>query len=111
MKKTLAVLPVPCCSPGAPPLPADARADLAARFKALADPTRVGMVNLPAGSDELCVCAFVAELGLSQPTISHHQGYYGLVPEAVAGLAAALGGGADAPEGRRGVELVGVVEN
>jgi ArsR family transcriptional regulator len=56
----------------------------------------------------LCVCAFVAELGLSQPTVSHHLrilreaglvearrngtwGYYRLVPETVAALAGALG--------------------
>src|SRR5919109_3895411 len=100
-------LNVVCCAPGAPPLPEDARTSLAERFKALADPTRVAIVNRLAGADEVCVCVFVAELGLSQPTISHHLrvlreaglvearrrgtwAYYRLVPEAVSDLARAL---------------------
>lgn len=90
-------------------MPAKARAALADRFKALADPTRVAIVNRLAGAEEVCVCAFVNELGLSQPTISHHLrilreaglvvasrrgtwAYYRLVPDAVAELARALGG-------------------
>jgi ArsR family transcriptional regulator len=102
-------LPVVCCAPGAPPLAEDARAALADRFKALSDPTRVAIVNRLAGSDEVCVCVFVGELDLSQPTISHHLkvlreaglvdstrrgtwAYYRLIPSAVAELARALGG-------------------
>ena len=90
-----------CCAPGAPPLGEEARHDLAVRFKALADPTRVAIVNLLAGTHQL---------GLSQPTISHHLrilreaglvnverrgtwAYYSLAGETVAALAAALGGG------------------
>src|ERR687893_2665587 len=65
-------LNVICCAPGAPPLPTEARTALADRFKALSDPTRVAIVNRLAGADEVCVCVFVDELGLSQPTISHH---------------------------------------
>jgi ArsR family transcriptional regulator len=69
--KTFATIPASCCAPGAPPLADEARAALAARFKALGDPTRVAIVNRLAGAGEVCVCAF-EDLGLSQPTISHH---------------------------------------
>lgn len=64
-------LPVLCCGPATAPLDrADAEL-LAARFKALADPTRVAIVNrLAAG--ECCVCDLNAAFDLSQPTISHH---------------------------------------
>src|SRR5919106_3646935 len=45
----------------------------AALFSALADPTRVRIVNLLAASDEpACVCELVPALELSQPTVSHH---------------------------------------
>lgn len=107
-------LNVVCCAPGAPALPEKERAALAGRFRALADPTRVAIVNRLAGADEICVCVFVDELGLSQPTVSHHLrvlreaglveaerrgtwAYYRLVPDAVAELAQALGGRATAP--------------
>jgi len=104
----LKVLEQPCCTPGAPPLPAALAEELARRFKALSDPARVSIVNQLAGADELCVCQL--RLGLSQPTVSHHlrvlrearlievarkRGtwvYYRLVPEAVGQLAFALGG-------------------
>ena len=105
--KKLVVLPQPCCAPGAPPLPAGAVAELARGFKALADPTRVALVNRLAGAGEVCVCELVADFELSQPTVSHHLkilreaglvesrrrgtwAYYRLVPEAVEGLARAL---------------------
>jgi DNA-binding transcriptional ArsR family regulator len=45
---------------------------VAARFKALADPTRVRMLNLLARNAELCVCDMQANFDLAQPTISHH---------------------------------------
>jgi len=114
MQRTLKILEQPCCAPGAPPLRPSVAQSLAARFKALADPARVAIVNRLAGADEVCVCEF--RLGLSQPTVSHHlrilreaglievarkQGtwvYYRLVPEAVEQLAFALGG-APTPEG------------
>ncbi len=100
---------IPCCAPGAPPLPKEASERLAARFKALADPARVAIVNRLAGADEVCVCELVPHVALSQPTVSHHlrilrdvglvaarrRGtwvYYRLVPKAVAELASALGG-------------------
>src|ERR671929_357513 len=69
--QTLPVLQPICCGPATPPLPVEARDELAARFRALADPTRVAIVNRLASDGETCVCGF-ADLGLSQPTISHH---------------------------------------
>jgi ArsR family transcriptional regulator len=47
---------------------------VAERFRALADPTRVRMLNLLIRNDELCVCDLNANFDLSQPTISHHLG-------------------------------------
>ena len=100
---------VTCCSPGAPPLKAREFESLSARFKALADPTRLAIVNRLASTEAACVCEFNS-LGLSQPTISHHLkvlreaglievayqrktwNFYRLVPEAVEALAFALGG-------------------
>ena len=107
--KPLPLLPVLCCGPDTEPLdPGDAEA-LAARFKALADPTRVAIVNRLAAADEVCVCDFVAALDLAQPTVSHHLkvlrdaglvessrrgtwAFYRLVPEAVTELRQTLGG-------------------
>jgi ArsR family transcriptional regulator len=107
--KALPLLPVLCCGPDTEPLdPGEAEA-LAARFKALADPTRVAIVNRLAAADEVCVCDFVAALDLAQPTVSHHLkvlrdaglvessrrgtwAFYRLVPEAVAELRQTLGG-------------------
>src|SRR3954452_25006966 len=114
--KKLRVLEQPCCATGAPPLPKQSARALAERFKALADPTRVSIVNRIAGAGEICTCQLTAPLGLSQPTVSHHvrvlkeaglvevarkRGtwtFYRLVPEAMEQLAFAIGGGA-APEG------------
>ncbi len=46
---------------------------LAERLKALADPTRLRMLDLLAQQVEpLCVCEITAEFDLQQPTISHH---------------------------------------
>jgi ArsR family transcriptional regulator len=100
---------ITCCSPGAPPLRPKEFEQLSSRFKALADPTRLAIVNRLAGRGATCVCEFNS-LGLAQPTISHHlrvlreaglievshkRGtwvYYQLVPEAIEALAFALGG-------------------
>jgi ArsR family transcriptional regulator len=68
MKK---VATITCCAPGAPPLKPKEFESLSARFKALADPTRLAIVNRLANRDASCVCEFDS-LGLSQPTISHH---------------------------------------
>ncbi|HEU5350399.1 MAG TPA: metalloregulator ArsR/SmtB family transcription factor [Terracidiphilus sp.] len=47
---------------------------LAALFAALADPTRLRLLNLMAGR-EVCVCYFVEILRQSQPKISRHLAY------------------------------------
>lgn len=47
---------------------------VAAAFKALADPTRVRMLNLLVRNETLCVCDVQAHFDLAQPTISHHLG-------------------------------------
>jgi ArsR family transcriptional regulator, arsenate/arsenite/antimonite-responsive transcriptional repressor len=105
--QALPLLPSLCCGPDTAPLDVAERDALAARFKALADPTRVAIVNRLAAADEVCVCDFVAALDLAQPTISHHLrvlreaglvessrrgtwAYYRLVPDAVEQLRAAL---------------------
>src|SRR5438094_7892061 len=66
--------PVACCTPvAAPDITADQAGTLAAVFKALADPHRVRIVNLLANAEApVCVCDFVPQLGLSQPTVSFH---------------------------------------
>lgn len=55
---------------------AQAAADrsLAPLFRALADPTRLRLLNLMADRD-ICVCYFVEILGISQPKISRHLAY------------------------------------
>jgi len=106
--KTLAVLQPICCTSDATPLPRRAAEDLAATFKALADPTRVAIVNRLSSADEVCVCDLTAAFDLSQPTVSHHLrvlrdaglvevtrrgtwAYYALVPEAIAELRGVFG--------------------
>lgn len=50
------------------------RAALHRVFRALADPTRLRLLNLIAGR-EVCVCYFVEILRLSQPKVSRHLAY------------------------------------
>jgi ArsR family transcriptional regulator len=69
--KQIATLPA-CCTADAPALDEHVRADFADRLRALADPTRIGIVNSLARSPELCVCNLTDAFGLSQPTVSHH---------------------------------------
>src|SRR5262249_36947140 len=107
--KALTVLQPLCCAPGVEPLDPDAAADLAASFKALADPTRVAIVNRLASLGETCVCDLTEAFDLSQPTVSHHLkllreaglieasrrgtwAYYRLVPERISQLAGSLTG-------------------
>ena len=47
---------------------------IALLFKALADPTRLRLINL-IGDDEICVCFFVEVLKINQPKISRHLAY------------------------------------
>jgi ArsR family transcriptional regulator len=101
-------LPVLCCGPEVQPLDPAASETLAARFRALSDPTRVAIVNRLAVADEVCVCDLNSAFDLSQPTISHHLkvlrdaglvesrrrgtwAYYRLVPDAVRELRHTLG--------------------
>jgi ArsR family transcriptional regulator len=65
---------VTCCRPlDEPSMTQDDAEAAATLFRALADPSRVRLVNLLATSDEpVCVCELTAPLGLSQPTVSHH---------------------------------------
>jgi ArsR family transcriptional regulator, arsenate/arsenite/antimonite-responsive transcriptional repressor len=105
--KTIATLPVLCCGPATEPLDHAESERLAARFKALADPTRVAIVNR-LSQCECCVCDLTDAFALAQPTISHHLkvlrdaglvessrrgtwAYYRLVPEAVEALRRSLG--------------------
>jgi ArsR family transcriptional regulator, arsenate/arsenite/antimonite-responsive transcriptional repressor len=107
--QSLTVLSPICCGPSTPPLAAADASALADRFKALADPARVAIVNRLAAADEVCVCDLNAALELSQPTVSHHLrvlreaglvessrrgtwAFYRLVPEAIAQLRGTLGG-------------------
>jgi ArsR family transcriptional regulator len=66
---------VDCCTPlaGSTLSEADA-AELERLFKALADKHRLRIINilLQAGGEAVCVCEFQPELGISQPTVSHH---------------------------------------
>jgi ArsR family transcriptional regulator len=106
--KSIAVLPAICCGPETEPLAVHERDQLAAQFKALADPTRVAIINSLSATDEVCVCNLTDAFELSQPTISHHLkilreaglvastrrgtwAYYRLVPESIEALRAALG--------------------
>ena len=64
-----------CCGVEAiSPTVTDAQAETyTAWFKALADPTRIRILNLLAQSEEpVCVCDIVPHFPLQQPTISHH---------------------------------------
>ncbi len=47
-------------------------ADVASLFKALADANRVKIVTMIAERGELCACMILDELGITQPTLSHH---------------------------------------
>jgi ArsR family transcriptional regulator, arsenate/arsenite/antimonite-responsive transcriptional repressor len=67
-------LPVECCSPVTAVSITDDQAHVLSEvFKALADETRVRIVNLLANSPEaVCVCDLMPQLGLSQGTVSFH---------------------------------------
>jgi ArsR family transcriptional regulator, arsenate/arsenite/antimonite-responsive transcriptional repressor len=64
-----------CCpSVLSAPLNVDDATEMSRGFSALADPVRLRVLSMLAASPdgEVCVCEFVAPLGKSQPTISHH---------------------------------------
>lgn len=103
-------LPAPCCAPlGADALDEAEATELAAVFKALADPARVRLLSMVATAPdgEACACDLVEPLGRSQPTVSHHLAvlvsagllerekrgrwaWYRVVPERLAELRASL---------------------
>ncbi len=66
--------PSVCCTVAdAGSLDASTLARYAALLNALADPTRLGIINLLANNDEpVCVCDITAQFDKGQPTISHH---------------------------------------
>jgi ArsR family transcriptional regulator, arsenate/arsenite/antimonite-responsive transcriptional repressor len=75
MAATQVALPViECCAPIAgPDISDDEATAIADVFKALSDPHRVRIFNMLANSgSEVCVCDITDEIGLSQPTVSHH---------------------------------------
>jgi ArsR family transcriptional regulator len=57
-----------------PVVDADAALDLAAMFKALADPVRLRVLSAIAAraGGEACVCDVSDGLDVTQPTVSHH---------------------------------------
>lgn len=73
-RPTITILGQPCCTPpGALAIDEPDAETYAAWFKALADPTRIRILNLLAQSSEpVCVCDITDQFPLGQPTISHH---------------------------------------
>ena len=63
-----------CCRTSVAPKLGVARArEYAGWFNALADPTRIRILNLLAANrDPVCVCDIVKHFPIGQPTISHH---------------------------------------
>jgi ArsR family transcriptional regulator, arsenate/arsenite/antimonite-responsive transcriptional repressor len=64
-----------CCVPvTAGALDEQAATELAAVFRALADPARLRLLSLIAAAEsgEACACDLVEPVGRSQPTVSHH---------------------------------------
>ena len=63
-----------CCAPLAAAGLTHREAEATARlFRALADPTRVRLLNLLLSAEgPVCVCDLTPPTGLSQPTVSHH---------------------------------------
>jgi ArsR family transcriptional regulator len=102
-----------CCAPvTGGVLDPEAAEELARRFKALGDATRVRLLSLIAAADggEACICDLTVPVGLSQPTVSHHMkqlvdaglvtreqrgkwAFYAVVPASLGGLADALRAG------------------
>jgi len=73
-RPTITMLEEPCCiPPGTPTIDEPDAETYANWFKALADPTRIRILNLLAASEEpVCVCDITDHFLLGQPTISHH---------------------------------------
>jgi ArsR family transcriptional regulator, arsenate/arsenite/antimonite-responsive transcriptional repressor len=64
---------IDCCTPILTErIDGDEAAQLAGRFRALSDPTRVRLLSLIAERGEVCACELVGVVAVSQPTLSHH---------------------------------------
>lgn len=72
--RTAAPSSAECCSLTDGPIDAEAAQRAAAMLKALADPMRLRLLSHVAtqGCEAVCSCDLTAELGISQPTVSHH---------------------------------------
>lgn len=99
-----------CCAPiTKDPMSEENAILLAAKFKAIGDPTRLRLLSLVASHEggEACVCDLNEPVALSQPTVSHHLkvlvdaglltrskrgtwSFYALVPGALDNLATVL---------------------
>lgn len=94
-----------CCSLFSAPLGAADAQRITGALKALADPTRLRLLSHVAaqGCEAVCVCDLAGDVGISQPTVSHHMkklvdaglltrqqrgkwAHYSVVPEAFAEL-------------------------
>lgn len=65
----------PCCAPiVGEAMSVNSAVTLAAKFKALGDPTRLRLLSIVAAHEdrEACVCDLTEPVALSQPTVSHH---------------------------------------
>jgi ArsR family transcriptional regulator, arsenate/arsenite/antimonite-responsive transcriptional repressor len=76
LEKPITVVADSCSCPPASTSPSVTKVEAetyAEWFKALADPTRIRILNLLAQSDEpVCVCEIVDQFPLGQSAISHH---------------------------------------
>lgn len=63
-----------CCSLTEGPIGAEQAEHTAGMLKALADPTRLRLLShiTAQGCQEVCACDLTEELGITQPTVSHH---------------------------------------
>ena len=63
-----------CCSLTDGVIEADQAQVLAGMLKALADPTRLRLLSHVAaqGCQDVCACDLTGQLGITQPTVSHH---------------------------------------
>ncbi len=97
-----------CCSSDVAPLGESQAEELASRWRALGDPSRLRILSLIAASGEMCGCDLTEPVALSQPTVSHHLkvlteagfvtrqqrgkwAWYSVAPEASDEVAAAIG--------------------
>src|SRR5690625_7206918 len=64
-----------CCALHGSPLEAATADRMAAKLKALSDPTRLRVLSHVAaqGCESVCACDLIDVLDISQPTISHHR--------------------------------------